>query len=157
MAPSACAACRFQRRKCSAQCLLAPHFPPDDLQRAMIVNQVYGISRVLKFLKDIKPEQRADAVNSLVYEATARVEDPVYGCTRTTHKLQKWIADLESQLAATQAELLNMRFTGEKLLSPLSIGSHDAGHISGSTSQQSEYSIREEVDPMLLWEPLRQV
>ncbi|XP_059067428.1 LOB domain-containing protein 1-like [Cryptomeria japonica] len=157
MAPLACAACRFQRKKCSAQCLLAPHFPPDDLQRVMIVNQVYGISRVLKLLKDIEPEQRADAVNSLVYEASARVEDPVYGCTRATHQLQKRIADLESQLAATQAELLNMRFIAETPVYTLTTESHDAGHVLGSTSQQSEYTMCEKVDPTLLWEPLWQL
>ncbi|GLJ42981.1 hypothetical protein SUGI_0891970 [Cryptomeria japonica] len=106
---------------------------------------------------DIEPEQRADAVNSLVYEASARVEDPVYGCTRATHQLQKRIADLESQLAATQAELLNMRFIAETPVYTLTTESHDAGHVLGSTSQQSEYTMCEKVDPTLLWEPLWQL
>ncbi|GLJ42992.1 hypothetical protein SUGI_0892380 [Cryptomeria japonica] len=156
MAHSACAACRHQRKKCSAECLLAPHFPPDDLQRFAIVHQVYGISRVAKLLKDVNPEQRADAANSLVYEAKARVEDPVYGCTRATQQLQKRIADLESQLAATQAELLNMRFTNDKPVYPLTIGGDDAGNVLYSPSQHSQYSMCEE-DPKLLWEPLWQV
>ncbi|GLJ42993.1 hypothetical protein SUGI_0892390 [Cryptomeria japonica] len=81
--------------------------------------------------------ESGDAVNSFVYEATARVEDPVYGCTRATHHLQKRIADLESQLAATQAELLNMRFTNDKPVYALAFGCDDAGNLLYSKSQQS--------------------
>ncbi|GLJ42990.1 hypothetical protein SUGI_0892350 [Cryptomeria japonica] len=148
MAPSACAACRFQRKKCSAECLLAQYFPQDGVQMFAIVHEAYGISRVAKLLRDVKPEERADAVNSLVYEASARVEDPVYGCTRATHQLQQRIADLESQLAATQADLLN-----DKPVYPLTIGGDDAGNVLYSPSQHSQYSMCEE-DPMLLWELL---
>ncbi|GLJ42970.1 hypothetical protein SUGI_0891610 [Cryptomeria japonica] len=148
MAPKACAACRSQRKKCSDECLLAPQFPSDDMQRYLIVQKVYGFNNVVKMLKDIKPEQRQDAVNSLVYEAKARMEDPVNGCARTIHQLQKQIAELESQLAAKQEEIMNMHFACEKLLSPLTVESVD------TTSQQIEYSMCDEVDPMMLWEPL---
>ncbi|GLJ42977.1 hypothetical protein SUGI_0891800 [Cryptomeria japonica] len=134
MAPSACAACRSQRKKGSDECLLAPHFPSDDLQKFAIVQKVYGFSHIVKMLKDVKAEERADVVKSLVYEATARVKDPVYGCTREIHQLQKRIADLESLLVYTQTELLDMRFDHEKLV----------------------YfpTICEEVDPMLSCDPL---
>ncbi|GLJ33789.1 hypothetical protein SUGI_0679100 [Cryptomeria japonica] len=37
-----CAACRLQRKKCSQECILAPHFPPDDLEKFTIVQRVYG-------------------------------------------------------------------------------------------------------------------
>ncbi|KAG0620931.1 hypothetical protein M758_4G255800 [Ceratodon purpureus] len=30
---SVCAACRVLRRKCTAQCLFAPYFPPDQPQK----------------------------------------------------------------------------------------------------------------------------
>ncbi|XP_057834811.2 LOB domain-containing protein 1-like [Cryptomeria japonica] len=153
MAPSACAACRSQRKKCSDECLLAPHFPSDDLQRFAIVQKVYGFNNIVKMLKDIKPEQRGDAVSSLVYEAKARMEDPVNGCARAIHELQKRIADLESQFAVKQEEIMNMHFTFENLLSPLTVESVDAGHDLCATSQPTD-TMFEEVDPMMLWEPL---
>ncbi|GLJ42975.1 hypothetical protein SUGI_0891740 [Cryptomeria japonica] len=137
MAPSACAACRSQRKKCSDECLLAPHFPSDDLQKFGLVQKVYGFNNVLKMLKDVKAEQRADVVKSLVYEATARMEDPVYGCTREIHQLQKRIAEQESKLAATQAELLDMRFEHHNFV--------------------SLPTICDEVDQMLFCEPLWEV
>ncbi|KAH9330767.1 hypothetical protein KI387_002875, partial [Taxus chinensis] len=49
-------------------------------------------------------EQRADAVNSMVCEASARVQDPIHGITSAVHQMEKKIAELESQLAARQAE-----------------------------------------------------
>ncbi|GLJ42979.1 hypothetical protein SUGI_0891890 [Cryptomeria japonica] len=51
MAPSACAASRSQRKKGSDECLLAPHFPSDDLQKFAIVQKVYGFSHIVKMLK----------------------------------------------------------------------------------------------------------
>jgi hypothetical protein len=37
---SACAACRVLRRKCTAQCLFAPYFPPDQPQKFAHVHKV---------------------------------------------------------------------------------------------------------------------
>ncbi|GLJ42991.1 hypothetical protein SUGI_0892360 [Cryptomeria japonica] len=51
MAPKTCAACRSQRKKCSDECLLPPHFPSDDMQRYLIVQKVYGFNNVVKMLK----------------------------------------------------------------------------------------------------------
>ncbi|GLJ33752.1 hypothetical protein SUGI_0678420 [Cryptomeria japonica] len=41
----------------------------------------------------------------MLYEASARVNDPIYGCTAEVYKLQKEIAELKSQLVAIHAEL----------------------------------------------------
>ncbi|GLJ42974.1 hypothetical protein SUGI_0891730 [Cryptomeria japonica] len=157
MAPKACAACRLQRKKCSDECLMAPYFPSDDLHRFSIVQKVYGCNHIVKMLKDVQAEQRVDFVNSLVYEAKARMADPVYGCARATHQLQKRINDLESQLADKQAELLGMRLAHEKLISLLTVGSLDAEHVLCSTSQLNECVMYDEEDPMVLWEPLWEV
>lgn len=84
-------------------------------------------------MQDIPGEKRADAVNSMVYEASARVVDPIYGCTGAICRLQKQILDLQSQLATTQAELLNAQ---ANLLS-LTTGFYNAGEI-GSTSEVTQ-------------------
>jgi len=50
--------------------------------------------------------QRADAVSSLVYEANARMRDPVYGCVGAISYLQNQVSQLQMQLAVAQAEIL---------------------------------------------------
>lgn len=53
--------------------------------------------------------QRGDAVSSMVYEANARVRDPVYGCVGAIHSLQNQIDVLQTQLALAQAEVVHLR------------------------------------------------
>ena len=53
--------------------------------------------------------QRGDAVRSMVYEANARVRDPVYGCVGAISSLQQQIDSLQAQLALAQAEMVHMR------------------------------------------------
>lgn len=53
--------------------------------------------------------QRGDAVSSMVYEANARVRDPVYGCVGAISSLQQQIDVLQAQLALAQAEVVHLR------------------------------------------------
>lgn len=59
--------------------------------------------------QDLPESQRADAVSSMVYEASARIRDPVYGCAGAICQLQKQVSDLQAQLAKAQAEVVNMQ------------------------------------------------
>ncbi|OMO49800.1 hypothetical protein COLO4_38375 [Corchorus olitorius] len=45
----------------------------------------------------------------MVYEANARVRDPVYGCVGAISSLQQQIDSLQTQLAIAQAEVVHMR------------------------------------------------
>lgn len=45
----------------------------------------------------------------MVYEANARLRDPVYGCAGSICQLQKQVSDLQAQLAKAQAEIVNMQ------------------------------------------------
>lgn len=45
----------------------------------------------------------------MVYEANARVRDPVYGCVGAISSLQQQIDVLQTQLALAQAEVVHMR------------------------------------------------
>lgn len=56
--------------------------------------------------QELPVQQRADAVSSLVYEANARVRDPVYGCVGAISYLQNQVSQLQMQLAVAQAEIL---------------------------------------------------
>ncbi|XP_073056562.1 LOB domain-containing protein 1-like [Primulina eburnea] len=104
-----CAACKILRRRCVEKCILAPYFPPCDPIKFATAHRVFGASNIIKLLQDLPEKQRADAVSSMVYEANARLRDPVYGCAGTICQLQKQINLLQEQLAKSQAQLVNMQ------------------------------------------------
>ncbi|KAL6341627.1 hypothetical protein AAG906_032748 [Vitis piasezkii] len=106
---SPCAACKILRRRCAEKCVLAPYFPPTDPAKFTTAHRVFGASNIIKILQELPEYQRADAVSSMVYEAQARIRDPVYGCTGAICQLQKQVSELQAQLAKAQAELVNMQ------------------------------------------------
>ncbi|KAJ6419675.1 hypothetical protein OIU84_029739 [Salix udensis] len=108
-AVSPCAACKLLRRRCAQVCVFAPYFPADEPQKFASVHKVFGASNVNKMLQELPEHQRRDAVSSMVYEANARVRDPVYGCVGAISSLQKQIDSLQTQLALAQAEVVHMR------------------------------------------------
>ncbi|KAI6670182.1 hypothetical protein NL676_005067 [Syzygium grande] len=103
---SPCASCKLLRRRCAKDCIFAPYFPSDDPHKFAIVHKVFGASNISKMLQELPVHQRADAVSSLVYEASARVRDPVYGCVGAISFLQNQVSQLQMQLAVAQAEIL---------------------------------------------------
>eukprot|EP01018_Ginkgo_biloba_P040297 Gb_08465 [translate_table: standard] len=107
-AASSCAACKLLRRRCSHKCVFSPYFPSNDLQRFADAHRVFGASNIKKMLQDLETEKREDAVTSMVYEANARLKDPVYGCTGIICQLKQQYSQLQSQLATAQEELLQM-------------------------------------------------
>ncbi|KAF9675712.1 hypothetical protein SADUNF_Sadunf09G0061000 [Salix dunnii] len=113
---SPCASCKLLRRRCAKDCIFAPYFPSDDPQKFAIVHKVFGASNVSKMLQEIPIHQRVDAVSSLVYEANARVRDPVYGCVGAISYLQNQVSQLQMQLAATQAEMICIQMQQEPTL-----------------------------------------
>lgn len=66
--------------------------------------------------QELPESQRADAVTSMVYEASARIRDPVYGCAGAICQLQKQINELQAQLGKAQAELVNMQLQQANLV-----------------------------------------
>ncbi|KAG5032007.1 hypothetical protein JHK82_015602 [Glycine max] len=103
---SPCAACKFLRRKCLPGCIFAPYFPPEEPQKFANVHKIFGASNVTKLLNELLPHQREDAVNSLAYEAEARVRDPVYGCVGAISFLQRQVQRLQKELDSANADLL---------------------------------------------------
>lgn len=89
--------------------VLAPYFPPSEPIKFTIAHRVFGASNIIKFLQELPEYQRADAVSSMVYEANARMRDPVYGSAGAICQLQKQVNELQAQLAKTQAELVNIQ------------------------------------------------
>uniref|UniRef100_A0A5B7BB93 Putative LOB domain-containing protein 4 n=1 Tax=Davidia involucrata TaxID=16924 RepID=A0A5B7BB93_DAVIN len=106
---SPCAACKLLRRRCSQDCVFAPYFPAHEPHKFASVHKVFGASNVNKMLQELPVQQRGDAVSSMVYEANARVRDPVYGCVGAISSLQQQIEVLQTQLALAQAQVVHMR------------------------------------------------
>ncbi|KAK7324338.1 hypothetical protein VNO77_27871 [Canavalia gladiata] len=141
-AMSPCAACKLLRRRCSRDCVFAPYFPADEPQKFGSVHKVFGASNVNKMLQELPEHQRSDAVSSMVYEANARVRDPVYGCVGAISSLQQQVDVLQTQLALAQAEVVHMRM--RQLSTPSSdqqqqppVPPHEASNSSSENMYQS--------------------
>ena len=116
------------------------------------------------FFQELPESQRADAVSSMVYEAGARIRDPVYGCAGAICQLQKQVNELQAQLAKAQAEVVNMQSQQANLVALLCMevaqspqpNSHQSvdTFISNPQSYQSNPSFMEENNLGSLWEPL---
>ncbi|CAK9166445.1 unnamed protein product [Ilex paraguariensis] len=114
---SPCAACKFLRRKCTQECVFAPYFPPDQPQKFANVHKVFGASNVAKLLNELNAAQRDDAVNSLAYEAEARLRDPVYGCVGLISILQHRLKQVQHDLYNAKKELAN--YIGPSAMLPI--------------------------------------
>ncbi|XP_037491336.1 LOB domain-containing protein 36 isoform X2 [Jatropha curcas] len=113
---SPCAACKFRRQKCTQECVFAAYFPPDQPQKFANVHGVFGASNVAKLLNELSTTQREDAVNSLAYEAEARLRDPVYGCVGLISILQHRLKELQSDLYIAKKELA--QYIGHQAMLP---------------------------------------
>ncbi|RDX65604.1 LOB domain-containing protein 25, partial [Mucuna pruriens] len=138
---SPCAACKFLRRKCMPDCIFAPYFPPEEPQKFANVHKIFGASNVSKLLNEVQPYQREDAVNSLAYEAEARIKDPVYGCVGAISVLQRQVLRLQKELDATNADLIRSSCNetthqgrGRRISDGASSLSHSNGFYNPSTN-----------------------
>ncbi|KAF5729523.1 hypothetical protein HS088_TW21G01690 [Tripterygium wilfordii] len=148
---SPCAACKILRRRCVDKCVLAPYFPPTEPYKFTIAHRVFGASNIIKFLQDLPESQRADAVSSMVYEASARIRDPVYGSAGSIFQLQKQMNELQEQLAKAQAELVNMQSHQANLLALICMEMAQSGEatvLQQHQQQEQDYSI----DPNCFYE-----
>ncbi|URE23789.1 hypothetical protein MUK42_06715 [Musa troglodytarum] len=126
---SPCASCKLLRRRCTKDCIFAPYFPSDDPHKFAIVHKIFGASNVSKMLQELPVHQRADAVGSLVYEATARLRDPVYGCVGAISYLQNQVSQLQMQLAVAQTEILCIQMQQEPPLAEQKMEADDKSFV----------------------------
>ncbi|MCD9641529.1 LOB domain-containing protein 15 [Datura stramonium] len=127
-----CAACKLLRRKCAEECPFSPYFSPHEPHKFAAVHKVYGASNVSKLLMEVPESQRADAANSLVYEANVRLRDPVYGCMGAISTLNQQIQSLQIELNATRAEILRYKYR-EATNNSLIISSTTGGIVGAAT------------------------
>ncbi|XP_020218452.1 LOB domain-containing protein 20 [Cajanus cajan] len=111
-----CGACKYQRKKCTNDCMFAPYFGSDHgLAQFTIVHKIFGASNVLKMLLDVEVNRRQEAMRSILFEAQARLIDPVNGCLSTMIGLQQQVASLQGELAMVKNQLINTKILYEEL------------------------------------------
>ncbi|XP_062088406.1 LOB domain-containing protein 22-like [Humulus lupulus] len=95
----ACAACKYQRRKCAPDCILAPYFPHDSHRQFLNAHKLFGVSNITKIIKQLdSPAAREQAMRTIIFQSDARAAHPVGGCY---HIIQELLRKIE----ATKAEL----------------------------------------------------
>ncbi|XP_058077206.1 LOB domain-containing protein 4-like [Magnolia sinica] len=114
-----CAGCKLLRRRCTKDCIFVPHFPSTEPEKFAGVHRIFGASNVSKMLQDIPAHHRGDAVSSMVYEANARLKDPIYGCVASIASLQTQVSQLQSELAMALAETMTLRAQLSEALSAI--------------------------------------
>ncbi|XVF24374.1 hypothetical protein REPUB_Repub13aG0122700 [Reevesia pubescens] len=125
-----CAACKLLRRRCAQECPFSPYFSPHEPQKFASVHKVFGASNVSKMLMEVPESQRADAANSLVYEANVRLRDPVYGCMGAISALQQQVQSLQAELNAVRAEIIKYKCREANLIPPSHVALLSSGAVS---------------------------
>lgn len=143
---SPCAACKFLRRKCTQECVFAPYFPPDQPQKFANVHKVFGASNVAKILNELNAAQREDAVNSLAYEADARLRDPVYGCVGLISILQHRLKQVQIDLYNAKKELST--YIGPSAMLPI-IHQHPGGFVPNNPGGGPSSGMPYNLSPMM--------
>ncbi|RID44057.1 hypothetical protein BRARA_I00878 [Brassica rapa] len=114
---SPCSACKFLRRRCTRECVFAPHFPADQPNKFSWVHKAFGASNVAKLLSELTFNQREDAVTSLVYEAETRIQDPVYGCVGLISLQQQRLKQIQRDTDVARRELAT--YIGPQAMLPI--------------------------------------
>ncbi|KAL0424991.1 UNVERIFIED_CONTAM: LOB domain-containing protein 22 [Sesamum radiatum] len=81
----ACAACKYQRRKCASDCILAPYFPHARQRQFLNAHRLFGVSNIVTF----DPPAKDHAMRTIIFQSEARATDPVGGCYRIIRDLDK--------------------------------------------------------------------
>ncbi|RCV20332.1 hypothetical protein SETIT_4G047700v2 [Setaria italica] len=104
---AACAACKYQRRRCTPDCPLAEYFPHDRPRVFRNAHRLFGVNNILKTLARAGPEKRREAMHCIIYESHAWDINPATGCVPIIDDLQRRICqaglDLRRVYAAIRA------------------------------------------------------
>ncbi|KAL3810624.1 hypothetical protein ACJIZ3_000674 [Penstemon smallii] len=123
----ACAACKYQRRRCTPTCPLAPYFPATQPQKFQNVHRLFGVANVCRTLQSLKTKElKEDAMKSIIFEAELRERYPVHGCIGLITQLHNQI-----QYAVDELRYVSMQLDRYR-------GQMDLGNFEfGSSSKQS--------------------
>ncbi|KAK7261709.1 hypothetical protein RIF29_28027 [Crotalaria pallida] len=93
----ACAACKYQRRKCAPDCIFAPYFPHDRQKQFLNAHRLFGVGKINSLIKPLDPVRRDVAMSTIIYESDMRANDPVGGCYAYIRRLRSQIEYYEAE------------------------------------------------------------
>ncbi|KAJ9179332.1 hypothetical protein P3X46_011135 [Hevea brasiliensis] len=94
----ACAACKYQRRKCAPDCILAPYFPHDRQRQFLNAHKLFGVSNITKIIKNLNQPDKDEAMRTIIFQSDVRANDPVGGCYGIIRELQRQIEYHKAEL-----------------------------------------------------------
>ncbi|KAM0959676.1 hypothetical protein ACFX13_025426 [Malus domestica] len=94
----ACAACKYQRRKCAPDCILAPYFPHDRQRQFLNAHKLFGVSNITKIIKHLDQPDKDEAMRTIIFQSDVRANDPVGGCYRIIREMQHLIEYNKAEL-----------------------------------------------------------
>lgn len=97
-AGQACAACKYQRRKCAPDCALAPYFPHDRQRQFLNAHKLFGVSSITKIIRHLDQPLKDEAMRTIIFQSDVRANDPVGGCYRIIRDLQHHIDYCKAEL-----------------------------------------------------------
>ncbi|KAK4365627.1 hypothetical protein RND71_013507 [Anisodus tanguticus] len=97
-AGQACAACKYQRRKCAPDCVLAPYFPHDRQRQFLNAHKLFGVSNITKIIRHLDQPLKDEAMRTIIFQSDVRANDPVGGCYRIIRDLQHHIDYCKAEL-----------------------------------------------------------
>ncbi|CAK7337619.1 unnamed protein product [Dovyalis caffra] len=102
-----CEACKNPtNQECNKDCIFAPYFPPEKSQEFSLLLQVYGEKEVAELLKKQEdPKIRETILKSLLIEAKARLNDPLFGSAGLVSALNKRLDEAGKLLFNAKKEL----------------------------------------------------
>lgn len=101
----ACAACKYQRRRCSKECVLAPFFPAEKAKEFQNAHRLFGVRNIMNILKQVPPQQKEDAMTSIIFESDMRAQYPVRGCMGIISQLHVQLQQTVEELRMVQSKL----------------------------------------------------
>ncbi|KAM7518155.1 hypothetical protein LguiB_017117 [Lonicera macranthoides] len=103
---SSCAACTYKRKRCQPWCEYAQIFRNViSLQDYRTIFTVFRVKSVAYILRIIPEHQYLESLNSFLFEATARIENPTKGCTALLTSLEQKVEELQARVTALEARL----------------------------------------------------
>lgn len=101
----ACAACKYQGRRCATDCPLALYFPAEQPKLFQNVHRLFGVRSIVKILENLDEAQKPEAMKSIIFQSYARDRNPIHGCLGITQQLQYMIWLAEEELKAVNSKL----------------------------------------------------
>ncbi|XP_077252575.1 uncharacterized protein LOC143891977 [Tasmannia lanceolata] len=92
-----CAACRRFRQRCPPNCPFAPYFPPEQQEEFDNVHRVFGARSVRNLLASLNPNARANAMESIKWQAEMRRLDPEFGAMGVINNLRTEVEMMERE------------------------------------------------------------